>query len=155
MKTHPLQQPRQRLLGRARKRSLVVCLAVGAAAALWFIAVLLLGIPITVPQSPGAAEREPLHFVPVLLAASIASFGAWGLLEVLERLSSASLRTWTMLGIAVFVLTLPSPTTPTSSRRFRMRSAATSSTSSRGSGRPRRRWCGPTSAATTLPAVSG
>lgn len=107
MKTHPLQQPRQRLLGRARKRSLVVCLAVGAAAALWFIAVLLLGIPITVPQSPGAAEREPLHFVPVLLAASIASFGAWGLLEVLERLSSASLRTWTMLGIAVFVLTLP------------------------------------------------
>jgi hypothetical protein len=107
MKTIYPQKAKRRFHGRTRTRLLSACLAVGEAVTLWAVTVLLLGIPITVPQRPGATEHEPLRFIPVLLAALIASTGAWGLLEVLERISSAGLRIWTVIGVAVFVLTLP------------------------------------------------
>ncbi|WNG39959.1 hypothetical protein F0U61_44475 [Archangium violaceum] len=94
-------------LARARTRLLLVLSAITFVLAQWYVVVALLGIQITVPVSPGAAEREDLLFRPVLFASLIAGFGAWGLLEVLERLSPRGLRIWTGISIAVFVLTLP------------------------------------------------
>lgn len=106
-------QPTQSLPSRAGTSSAVLArlrvlmVATGFVVVQWLIVVGLLGVRITVPAGPGAVEREPLLLGPVFFASLIAGFSAWGLLTLLERLSSRGVRIWTGISIAVFVLTLP------------------------------------------------
>jgi hypothetical protein len=90
-----------------RARAILVLAAIAAAVGIWTIVVGLLDISITVPVKPGALERQPLRFMPVVFAALIAASGAWGLVAFLERLGPKGLRIWTWISVAVFVLTLP------------------------------------------------
>lgn len=71
------------------------------------IAVPVLGLDVTVPQRPGAEEREPLELTAVIPAALIASFAGWTSLAFLERASKRPLLVWTSVAMIVYLATLP------------------------------------------------
>ena len=91
---------------RTRARLLIVLATALAPLLLWALVVVVYGARITVPMH-GAAERQALGFVPMLVTAVGVSFGAWGLGAALERFSAHGLRIWTAIGVAAVLVTLP------------------------------------------------
>lgn len=102
--TAPRVPPSRR---RVATRALVAVGAVSAAVAVWAIAVPVLGLSVTVPDSPGSTNRSELAFLPVVLTAAVAALAGWGLLAVLERVTRRAPTVWTAIALTVFLLTLP------------------------------------------------
>lgn len=74
---------------------------------IWAIAVPVLGLSVTVPDSPGSTNRSELALLDVVMAAAVAALAGWGLLAVLERVTRRARTVWTAIALAVFLLTLP------------------------------------------------
>lgn len=92
---------------RVLTRALVVAGAVAAAVLVWAIAIIGLDLRVTVPVGLGSPNREDLQFGPVLIMALASTLAGWGLLAILERITSRSRTIWTAVAVAVFALTLP------------------------------------------------
>ena len=96
-----------RIQSRVARRSLVAAAAVAAALLVWTIAVPVLGLTVTVPDSPGSSDRSELELGPVLITAALAALAGWALLALLERFTPRARALWTVIAVAVAVLTLP------------------------------------------------
>jgi len=94
-------------MNRVARRGLVVVGAVIAAVLVWIIAVPVLGASVTVPEAPGSTVREDLEVGPVVITALVAALAGWALLALLERFTTRALTVWTVIAVAVLVLTLP------------------------------------------------
>jgi len=92
---------------RRRTRSLVVLATVLAAVVVWVIAIPVLGAEVTIPARPGASERVDLGVVPVLITSTVAALAGWALLAVLERFFRNARAIWTVVAVAVLVLSMP------------------------------------------------
>ncbi|WP_369814821.1 DUF6069 family protein [Micromonospora sp. NRRL B-16802] len=76
--------------------------AVGMAAALWMVAVPLLGHRLTVTGGPPGRERLEIGLTPVVIAALAAALAGWALLALLERVLPRSARlVWTITALGV------------------------------------------------------
>ena len=90
-----------------RTRAISVAAAVAAAAAVWVLAVPLMGLHLEVRFGTGAAQSVGLDLV--LGATLIASLAGWGLLAMLERRSAHSRTIWTAAAFAVLLASLSLP----------------------------------------------
>ena len=75
--------------------------------AVWIIAVPLLGLHLGVRFGNGSPQSVGVDFV--VGATLIASLLGWGLLAMLERRSSRARTTWTVLAVAVLLVSLSLP----------------------------------------------
>jgi hypothetical protein len=89
--------------GRIRYRLLIVGIATLAPVAIWGIATSL-GVNLTV-ASP-LTGTVPISAIAVVGTALPMSLLAWGLLALLERLTPSAQRIWTIIAVAVLVLSL-------------------------------------------------
>ncbi|WP_329239504.1 DUF6069 family protein [Actinoallomurus sp. NBC_01490] len=89
-----------------RRLFLTVIGAPAAALAVWALAVPLAGTTLTVRAGGGERTVGPVSVVPASLLAGLA---AWALLAVLERSATRPGRTWTIIALAVLVLSLTGP----------------------------------------------
>jgi Family of unknown function (DUF6069) len=101
----------------SRSRALGIGGAVMAAVAVWVVAVPMLGLHLMVQFGPGSPESVGVDFV--VGASLIASLLGWGLLAMLERRTPRARTIWTVVAIAVLLvsLSLPLSTGTTASTR--------------------------------------
>ncbi|TNH23976.1 hypothetical protein FHG89_26065 [Micromonospora orduensis] len=79
--------------------------AVGVAAALWMVAVPLLGHRLTVTGGPPGRERLEIGLAPVVIVALAAALAGWALLALLERVLPRSARlVWTITALGVLLV---------------------------------------------------
>lgn len=79
--------------------------AVGVAAALWMVAVPLLGYRLTVAGGPPGRETLEIGLVPVVIVALAAALAGWALLAFLERVLPRSARlVWTITALGVLLV---------------------------------------------------
>lgn len=76
-------------------RALGVVVAVVAAAAVWVVAVPVLGVDLQV--TAGTDEAQLVGPGSVVVASLVAALAGWGLLEVLERVTSRGRTIWTVI----------------------------------------------------------
>ena len=88
-------------------RALSVGGAVIAAVAVWIIAVPLLGLHLIVRFGNGSPQSVGVDFV--VGASFIASLLGWGLLAMLERRTSRARTIWTVVAMAVLLVSLSLP----------------------------------------------
>jgi hypothetical protein len=93
----------------ARSRALSVAGATLAAAAVWVVAVRLLGTHLLVRFGAGAPQTVGIGLV--VGASLVASLCAWGLLALLERRTSRALTIWTVVAVVVLLVSLSLPLT--------------------------------------------
>jgi hypothetical protein len=93
----------------ARSRALSVAGATLAAAAVWVVAVRLLGTHLLVRFGAGAPQTVGIDFV--VGATLVASLCAWGLLALLERRTSRARTIWTVVAVVVLLVSLSLPLT--------------------------------------------
>lgn len=100
-----------------RRRATAALAAVLAPAAIWLVAVPLVGVDLQVAQPSGRAPAE-ITLPLVLVTALAASLAGWGLLALLERLTPRARTIWTATAVALVVSFAPllGPGTPTASR---------------------------------------
>jgi Family of unknown function (DUF6069) len=101
----------------SRTRALSIGGAVMAAVAVWVVAVPLLGLHLMVRFGNGTLETVGVDLV--VGASLIASLLGWGLLAILERRTARARTIWTVIAIAVLLvsLSLPLSTGTTASTR--------------------------------------
>lgn len=103
---------------RRRTRVTAVGAALLAPAAIWLVAVPLVGVDLQVAQPSGRAPAE-ITLPLVLVTALAASLAGWGLLALLERLTRRARAIWTATAVVALVVSfapLLGPGTPTASR---------------------------------------
>jgi hypothetical protein len=93
----------------ARTRALSVAGATLAAAAVWVVAVRLLGTHLLVRFGAGAPQSVGIDFV--VGASLVASLCAWSLLALLERRTSRARTIWTVVAVVVLPVSLSLPLT--------------------------------------------
>ncbi len=91
-----------------RDRALAVAGACAARILVWVIAGPLAGGSLLVHLGPGTAVRQ-VGAAEVILVSILAGLAGWGLLAVLERFTARAGRTWTVLSLAVLVISLAGP----------------------------------------------
>jgi Family of unknown function (DUF6069) len=91
----------------SRARALGVVGAVAAAVAVWVVAVPLLGLHLIIRFGTGSAQTIGVDFV--IGASLIGSLLGWGLLALLETRTTHARRIWTVLAIAVLLVSLSLP----------------------------------------------
>jgi Family of unknown function (DUF6069) len=94
-------------ISRARALSVGVGGAVAAAVAVWVVAVPLLGLHLIVRFGNGSPETVGVDFV--IGASLIGSLLGWALLALLETRTTRARRIWTVLAIAVLLVSLSLP----------------------------------------------
>ncbi|SMF57327.1 DUF6069 family protein [Streptomyces sp. Amel2xC10] len=95
---------------RVRVRALAVVGAVLADALIWLVAHGLFDLDLRVPDGPGSTSTSELPFPVVVVSVAVVSLLGWGLLALLERFAPGRARTtWTVLAVAVLVLSLFAP----------------------------------------------
>ncbi|HEY4850557.1 MAG TPA: DUF6069 family protein [Streptosporangiaceae bacterium] len=87
-------------------RALAVLGGVTAALAVWAAAVPLAGTELTVRMN---GTSQPVGPGAVVAMSLLAGLAGWALLAVLERFGRRSRRTWTVIAVAVLVLSLAGP----------------------------------------------
>lgn len=93
---------------RRRYRLPIVVGAALAAVVVYVVAVPILGIDVAVPEAPGSDIKAPLDLIAVVAMGLISSLLGWFALAVLERFTGGrALTVWTVLALAVLVLSLP------------------------------------------------
>ena len=90
-----------------RTRALSVGGAIVAAVAVWVVAVPLLGLHLVIRFGSGAPQTIAVGFV--VGATLIASLAAWGLLALLERRTARARSIWTIVAVAVLIVSLALP----------------------------------------------
>jgi|SRR5215218_9219748 len=101
-----------------RRRATAVLAAVLAPAAIWLVAVPLLGVDLQVAQPSGRAPAQ-ITLPLVLVTALAASLAGWGLLALLERLTRRARTIWTATAVVALVVSfapLLAPGTSTTAR---------------------------------------
>lgn len=101
-----------------RRRATAVGAAVLAPAAIWLVAVSLLGVDLRVAQPSGRPPAE-ITLPLVLVTALAASLAGWGLLALLERLTRRASTIWTSTAVVALVVSfgpLLGPGTATAAR---------------------------------------
>lgn len=93
------------------RRSLVVAAAAVAAMLTWLVADPILGINLEVLQTPGGDTTAPVSAGSIVSTAIIAGLLAWGLLAVLERMTSRGVTVWRWVAGAVALVSLLGPLT--------------------------------------------
>jgi len=91
----------------SRTRPLAVAGAVGAAVAVWVVAVPILGLHLIIQFGSGSPESIGIDLV--VGASLIASLLGWGVLSLLETRSARGRAVWTVLAIAVLHVSLGLP----------------------------------------------
>lgn len=91
----------------SQARALSVGGAVTAAVAVWVVAVPLLSLHLIVRFGTGSPETVGVDFV--IGASLIGSLLGWGFLALLERRTARARRIWTVLAIAVLLVSLSLP----------------------------------------------
>ncbi|WP_205746000.1 DUF6069 family protein [Egibacter rhizosphaerae] len=102
-------QPQDRGWNRPRiaARALTVGGAVVAALAVWALAVAVIGVELQV--EPGTTEPETVGPAMVTIASLAAGLAGWGLLALLERLTSRARGVWTATALAALLMSLAGP----------------------------------------------
>jgi peptidoglycan/LPS O-acetylase OafA/YrhL len=90
-----------------RTRALSVGGAIVAAVAVWVVAVPLLGLHLVIRFGSGAPQTIAVGFV--VGTTLIASLAAWGLLALLERRTARARSIWTLVAVAVLIVSLALP----------------------------------------------
>ena len=93
---------------RWRTRALAVVAAMAAALTVWVTAHLLLGVDLKILMS-GGTQTMQVGWGSVLVVSLIASLIAWGLLAVLERFIVRARTTWTVIALAILLLSFAGP----------------------------------------------
>lgn len=93
-------------MNKSLRRPLTVGGAAVAALVVWAVAVPLAGVALTVRMGGGPQEVGP---VSVVVASLVIGLAGWALLAVLERVASRPGRVWTVVALAVLVLSLLGP----------------------------------------------
>ncbi|GAA3135698.1 DUF6069 family protein [Nonomuraea salmonea] len=93
-------------MNKSLRRPLIVGGAAVAALVVWAVAVPVAGVALTVHMGGGPQEVGP---VSVVVASLVIGLAGWALLAVLERVASRPGRVWTVVALAVLVLSLLGP----------------------------------------------
>ncbi|MEV4476808.1 DUF6069 family protein [Nonomuraea sp. NPDC049504] len=93
-------------MNKSLRRPLTVGGAAVAALVVWAVAVPVAGVALTVHMGGGPQEVGP---VSVVVASLVIGLAGWALLAVLERVASRPGRVWTVVALAVLVLSLLGP----------------------------------------------
>ncbi len=93
--------------GRRRGRAPVVVAAVAAAVAVWLVA-RVAGVDLTVDRNSGG-DAVNVGLGMVAIASALAGLAGWGLLAVLERVTSRARTIWTNVALCVLVVSLAAP----------------------------------------------
>lgn len=80
--------------------------AVVAATAVWFVADVLVGADLAVRTGDSVSPVGPFA---VVLSSLVAALAGWGLYRLLVRRSAHGRRVWTVIAVAVFVVSLLGP----------------------------------------------
>jgi hypothetical protein len=94
---------------RRRARLLAVVGAVGAALALWAVVELAFELDLRGPASGANAETSDVGPAQVLIVSLLAALAGWGLLAVLERLTSRARGLWALVAVVVVLGSLGGP----------------------------------------------
>lgn len=97
--------PATRSIG--RNRALSIAGAAAAAVAVWAVAVLALGVHLTIRFGDGAPQTVAVGFV--VGASLVGGALGWGLLAFLERRTARALTIWTVAAIAVLLVSMSLP----------------------------------------------
>jgi hypothetical protein len=89
-----------------RTRVLGLLAATAATLAVWLIADPLAGVNLTARTGAGTVPIGP---PPVVVVTLLAGLAGWGLLAVLERYTRRPARTWTIIALAVLIMSLAGP----------------------------------------------
>src|SRR5215218_1608033 len=98
-----------------RRRATAVLAAVLAPAAIWLVAVPLLGVDLQVAQPSGRAPAQIT--LPLVLVTALAG---WGLLALLERLTRRARTIWTATAVVALVVSFASLLAPGTSTTARI-----------------------------------
>ncbi|WP_034594744.1 DUF6069 family protein [Hamadaea tsunoensis] len=88
------------------KRFLIIAGTAACALVLWLVEHAVLG---TDPAIRSGSSTQSVGGVAVVAVALIVGFAAWGLLALLERVTTAGRRVWTVIAAVVLVLSLLGP----------------------------------------------
>ena len=87
------------------RRAVVVVASIAAPVVLWFVAVKMLDVDLTVPSGDDGGT-SPVGLGDVALAATAASLVLWIALTLLEQVTSLAMDVWSVSAIALILLTL-------------------------------------------------
>jgi hypothetical protein len=96
---------------RRRTRALAVVAATAATFTVWSVAVPFAGVDLTVRAGSGV---QPVGPVAVVVTTVLAGLAGWGLLAALERFVRPAVTVWTVVAVAVLVVSLAGPLGATS-----------------------------------------
>src|SRR5215207_3995488 len=94
---------------RRRARLLAVVGAVSAALIFWAVVELAFGLDLRGPAAGAATETSDVGPAQVLTASLLAALAGWGLLAVLERLTSRARGLWSLVAVVVVIRSLGGP----------------------------------------------
>lgn len=80
-----------------------------AAVVTWALIEKVAGVDLRAPSFDGSAEGFDIGLGPVVLTSGLASLGGWGLLAVLERLTTRARGLWTAAAVPALVASLGGP----------------------------------------------
>jgi len=92
-----------------RTRLLAIAAALLLAEAVWVVAELALGLRLQAPAGPGYPEPMDIGPFTVGLASAALALVGWGVLAVLERLTSRARRIWLVIALIALVASLGMP----------------------------------------------
>lgn len=92
-----------------RARAAAVGRAIAAALAVWFVAEVVFGLDLRSPAAGVAEQAKDVTAIHVVFAAAVGSLAGWGLLAVLERVTSRPRRVWTAIAIVALLASLAGP----------------------------------------------
>src|SRR5437773_58011 len=98
---------RERASGRRNARLMAVAAAVLTALAIWALAELVFGIHLRAPEGFGASGD--IDALDVAIVSTLLSLAGWGLLALLERLTTRARRVWVVIAVVALVLSLGTP----------------------------------------------
>jgi hypothetical protein len=88
---------------------MVVVAAVLAALANWLVTEVAFGIDLQAPAFDTSGKASVISAVDVVVVAALLSFAGWGVLALLERLTTRARRVWLIVAPLALVLSLATP----------------------------------------------
>lgn len=92
-----------------RARAAAVGGAIAGALAVWFVAEVVFGLDLRSPAAGAGEQAKDVTAIHVVFAAAVGSLAGWGLLAVLERVTSRPRRVWTAVVVVTLLASLTGP----------------------------------------------